>query len=131
MTDGDSGVGSVAADASPFGGSSALPLSNGGIGDTYSASFRVDATSTTDGSYAITVMATDNDANVATADTNQLTLDTDTGGEAVVIEEFTVTAQSPKNPHVEIDMSWQVSGSPESVHLTLSETPRTRMSSTR
>jgi hypothetical protein len=77
VSDSESGVSSVEADVSDFGGPGALTLTDGDNDGVYDASFTVDgATASADGDYAARITATDGAGNTQQTDTNQLTLDT-------------------------------------------------------
>jgi subtilisin len=73
--------------------------------------------------YDFYVAATDGAGNESdSSGTVTVTTDANSGGETVpVVESFSVTSGSPNNPHADIEMSWQVSGSPDTVTLELYE----------
>ncbi|WP_396610683.1 S8 family serine peptidase [Haloferax sp. S1W] len=72
-------------------------------------------------SYDFYVTATDAAGNESSP-SNTITVTTDAAtSTAPTITSFEVTSGSPNNPHAEVDMSWQVSGSPDTVTLELYE----------
>jgi subtilisin len=85
-------------------------------------------TATVDGlapetAYEFYVTATDGAGNESGAsDTISVTTHaSSSGGTVPSIDSFSVVSGSPNNPHADIEMSWQVSGSPDTVTLELYE----------
>ncbi|KAB1186702.1 MULTISPECIES: S8 family serine peptidase [Haloferax] len=72
-----------------------------------------------DTSYDCFVTATDAAGNES-AQSNTITVTTNTaGGTPPTVTSFSVQSGSPNNPHADVELSWRVSGSPESVALEL------------
>jgi hypothetical protein len=88
VTDAVSGVDSVEADLSAFGGPADATLTDGNADDTYDATITVDAASaSSDGSYGTVITASDAETNQETDTTGTVTLDTT----APTITDVTVT----------------------------------------
>ena len=72
--------------------------------------------------YGFSVTAVDAAGNESDpSSTVSVTTDADSTSTVVTIDSFEADSSSPNNPHVEIEMSWSVLGSPESVTLELYE----------
>lgn len=70
--------------------------------------------------YDFAVTATDTSGNESSkSNVVSVTTAPSTGSGSLAIASFTATSGNPNNPHAEIDMAWEVSGSPDSVTLEL------------
>jgi hypothetical protein len=118
VSDGGTGVASVTADASQFGASGSVTLSDGDGDGTYTGSFTADAASATSGDHAITVTATDaaSTSNSASDTTGTLTMST-ADATAPTISTFQVTSNDP----LKLDFSFESDETLDDLQVTITD----------